>query len=76
MPLGYALVLFLILGFVAGLPLFVILGVVATLCYSLQGHADLSGVIEDIYFAADKEILLAIPLFILEGKKQFKAKKK
>lgn len=67
MSLAYALILFLILGVVAGLPLFVILGVVATLCYSLQGNADLSGVIEDIYFAADKEILLAIPLFILAG---------
>ena len=67
MSLAYALVLFLILGVIAGLPLFVILGAVATLCYSLQGHADLSGVIEDIYFAADKEILLAIPLFILAG---------
>lgn len=67
MSLAYALVLFLILGVIAGLPLFVILGVVATLCYSLQGNADLSGVIEDIYFAADKEILLAIPLFILAG---------
>lgn len=67
MSLAYALILFLILGVIAGLPLFVILGVVATLCYSLQGNADLSGVIEDIYFAADKEILLAIPLFILAG---------
>jgi C4-dicarboxylate transporter DctM subunit len=67
MSLSWALTLFLVLALIAGLPLFVILGVVATLCYSLAGNADLSGVIEDIYFAADKEVLLAIPLFILVG---------
>jgi C4-dicarboxylate transporter DctM subunit len=67
MSLSWALTLFLVLALITGLPLFVILGVVATLCYSLAGNADLSGVIEDIYFAADKEVLLAIPLFILAG---------
>jgi C4-dicarboxylate transporter DctM subunit len=67
MSLGPALIVFLILALLTGLPLFVILGVVATLSYSLGGNAELSGVIEDIYFAADKEILLAIPLFILAG---------
>ena len=67
MSLTLALTLFLIFALVIGLPLFVILGGVATLCYKLQGNAEVSGVIEDIYFAADKEILLAIPLFILAG---------
>lgn len=67
MSLAWSLTLFLILGLITGLPLFLILGVVATLCYALAGNADLSGVIEDIYFAADKEVLLAIPLFILAG---------
>jgi len=67
MSLTWALTVFLVVALIAGLPLFVILGSVATLCYSLAGNADLSGVIEDIYFAADKEVLLAIPLFILAG---------
>ena len=67
MSLGYSLILFLIVSLVAGLPLFVILGMVATLCYTFQGDANLADVIEDIYYAADKEVLLAIPLFILAG---------
>ena len=67
MSLTWALTVFLVVALITGLPLFVILGSVATLCYSLAGNADLSGVIEDIYFAADKEVLLAIPLFILAG---------
>ncbi|MEY4631659.1 MAG: putative rane protein [Pseudomonadota bacterium] len=67
MSLGLALAAFLLFGLIAGLPLFLLMGVVAVLCYSLQGNAELSGIVEDIYFAADKEILLAIPLFILAG---------
>jgi len=48
-------------------PLFVILGSVCVYCYGFLGNLPLSGIIEDLYFACDKEILLSIPLFILAG---------
>ncbi len=50
-----------------GQPLFVILGAVTAYCYAFLGDGEISGVIEDIYFAANKDLLLAIPLFILAG---------
>jgi len=50
-----------------GQPLFVVIGSVTAYCYHFIGQADLSGIIEDIFFAADKELLLSIPLFILAG---------
>jgi C4-dicarboxylate transporter DctM subunit len=48
-------------------PLFVIMGSVTAYCYAVFGDGELTGVIEDIYFAANKDLLLAIPLFILAG---------
>jgi len=50
-----------------GLPLFVIIGAVAAFCYHFIAASELQGIIEDIFFAADKELLLSIPLFILAG---------
>ncbi len=47
--------------------LFVIMGSVTAYCYAFFGDGELTGVIEDIYFAANKDLLLAIPLFILAG---------
>lgn len=49
-----------------GQPLFVIMGTVTAYCLYFMGDG-VSGIIEDMYYAADKEILLAIPLFILAG---------
>jgi C4-dicarboxylate transporter DctM subunit len=58
----------LVLGCVLlGQPLFVIIGLVTAYCYHFIGGNPLSGIIEDIFFAGDKEILLAIPLFVLAG---------
>lgn len=50
-----------------GQPLFVIIGLVTAYCYHFIGDSSLNGIIEDIFFAGDKEILLAIPLFVLAG---------
>ncbi|MCF6195642.1 MAG: TRAP transporter large permease [Emcibacter sp.] len=44
-----------------------ILGFVAGFCYLVWGDGHLSYVILDIWAAADQEILLSIPLFILAG---------
>jgi C4-dicarboxylate transporter DctM subunit len=50
-----------------GLPLYVIMGLLAGICYVTVSNENLEVVIGDIFYAADKEILLAIPLFILAG---------
>ncbi len=61
--IGLALVVSLLLG----LPLFVIMGALAGICYINVSGETLSVVVGDIFYAADKEILLAIPLFVLAG---------
>jgi C4-dicarboxylate transporter DctM subunit len=45
----------------------VILGIVAGWCYIVWGDGDLSYVVLDLWAAADQEVLLSIPLFILAG---------
>lgn len=50
-----------------GLPLYAIMGVIASFCYVVLAGEPLSVVIGDIYYAADKEVLLAVPLFVLAG---------
>ncbi len=60
------LVLLIVLLVLLGQPLFVIMGSVTLYCFYFMGDG-IEGIIEDMYFAADKEILLAIPLFILAG---------
>lgn len=53
----------LIVGLLAfGQPLFVIMGAVTAYCYAFLGDGGLQGMIEDIFFAANKDLLLAIPL--------------
>lgn len=44
-----------------------ILGFVAAFCYLVWGDGNLTYVLLDIWAAADQEILLSIPLFILAG---------
>ena len=44
-----------------------IMGVLAGICYVTVSDETLTVIIGDIFYAADKEILLAIPLFILAG---------
>ncbi len=61
----FALILVLLLF---GQPLFVIMGAVTAYCYGVLGDGQsLTGMIEDIYFAANKDLLLSLPLFILAG---------
>lgn len=50
-----------------GQPLFVIMGTIAAFCYHFVSNESISIVIGDIFYAANKEILLAIPLFVLAG---------
>jgi C4-dicarboxylate transporter, DctM subunit len=67
MSTGLLVVLALIISIVFGLPLFVIMGALATICYLNVSGEDMMVIVGDIFYAADKEILLAIPLFVLAG---------
>lgn len=64
--------LFVILGIVIlllflGQPLYVVLGGITALCYHYISEEELTIIIGDIFYAADKDVLLAIPLFVLAG---------
>jgi C4-dicarboxylate transporter DctM subunit len=67
MSTGLLVVLALILSILFGLPLFVIMGSLAAICYLTVSDENMMVIIGDIFYAADKEILLAIPLFVLAG---------
>jgi C4-dicarboxylate transporter DctM subunit len=67
MSTGLLVVLALILSILFGLPLFVIMGSLAAISYLTVSNENMMVIIGDIFYAADKEILLAIPLFVLAG---------
>ncbi len=67
MSTGLLILFFLVLSILFGLPLFMIMGVLAGISYVTVSDENLTVIIGDIFYAADKEILLAIPLFILAG---------
>lgn len=52
---------------ILGQPLFVLIGSLAAVLYYFISNEPVSIVIGDIFYAANKEILLAIPLFVLAG---------
>lgn len=62
----WILLLILVL-IVLGQPLFVLIGSIVACCYYFISAEPVSIVIGDIFYAANKEILLAIPLFVLAG---------
>ena len=59
-----ALILVLIL---TGQPLFVLVGVICGYCFKFIGEEEIQNMASDMFYAGDKEILLAIPLFVLAG---------
>lgn len=67
MSIGILIAISIVVSLFLGLPLFVIMGTLATICYMKVSGETPAVVIGDIFYAADKEILLAIPLFILAG---------
>lgn len=67
MSTGLLIGIAIVLSIAFGLPLFVIMGAIAAICYINVSGETLAVVVGDIFYAADKEILLAIPLFILAG---------
>lgn len=61
------MLLLLVVLILLGQPLFVIIGSLTAACYYYISEEPVSIVIGDIFYAANKEILLAIPLFVLAG---------
>ena len=57
----------IVIGLLLRQRIVVILGFVAGWCYVVWGDGELSYVVMDIWAAADQEVLLSIPLFILAG---------
>ena len=56
-----------VLLLIIGAPLFVVIGIAAALCVFLLEGRPLSYVASEMYGAADKEPLLAIPFFVMAG---------
>jgi C4-dicarboxylate transporter, DctM subunit len=58
----------LIIGLVLiGQPLYVIVGSISAFCFHFIADEEIKNIVSDIFYAGDKEILLAIPLFVLAG---------
>ena len=65
---GWIIVLCAVLLLLSGAPLFVVIGAASVLCVLLlEGRSDASLVVGEIRKAADKDPLLAIPLFVVAG---------
>lgn len=52
---------------VFGQPLYLVIGSVAAYCYYFLGSGEISAVVEDVFYGGNKDILLAVPLFIIAG---------
>ena len=50
-----------------GQPLYVIVGSISAFCFHFIADEEIKNIVSDIFYAGDKEILLAIPLFVLAG---------
>jgi C4-dicarboxylate transporter DctM subunit len=65
---GWLIVLCAVLLLLSGAPLFVVIGAASVLCVLLlEGRSDAILVVGEIRKAADKDPLLAIPLFVVAG---------
>ncbi len=64
---GWLVLIGSVMMLIMGEPLFVIIGVAVCLCVRLFGEGELINVPVDMFDAVKKEVLLAIPLFILAG---------
>lgn len=65
--MGLLIALVAVVLIVIGTPLFVVLGIVTMACVYFLGDGLLTEIIADIYNAVNKDVLLAIPFFIIAG---------
>jgi len=64
---GWLIVVCAVLLMICGAPLFVVIGMAAALCITVLEGRDLSFVAKKMFEATNKEVLLAIPLFVVAG---------
>jgi C4-dicarboxylate transporter DctM subunit len=64
---GWFIIICAVLLVIVGAPLFVVIGISAALCVFLLEGRDLTYIVREIYKATDKEVLLAIPFFVMAG---------
>lgn len=65
--MAYVIVLVALLCIVLGTPLFAVLGIITLGCLYFLGDGILTEMIADMYNAVNKDVLLAIPFFIIAG---------
>jgi C4-dicarboxylate transporter, DctM subunit len=65
--LGWLVFLASFVLLLVGTPLYVVIGVAVLLSVKLLGNGELISVADDMYGAVKKEVLLAIPFFVLAG---------
>jgi len=65
--MGLLIALVALLLIAIGAPLFVVFGIVTMLCVTFLGDGLLTEIIADMYNAVNKDVLLAIPFFIIAG---------
>lgn len=65
--IALGLIILIIFLVIVGQPLFVIVGSISAYCFHFFAEEEIQVIIGDIFYAGDKEILLAIPLFVLAG---------
>ncbi len=61
------LICLIVLLLLFGQPLFVLIGAIAGYSFAFYGGESIANIVSDIFYAGDKEILLAVPLFVLAG---------
>jgi len=65
--MGLLLIALLLLMLLLRQPVVMLLGFAAAYSYLVWGNGDVTYVVQDIWAAADQEVLLSLPLFILAG---------
>ncbi len=65
--MGYVIVLVALICIILGTPLFTVLGIITLGCLYFLGDGILTEMIADMFNAVNKDVLLAIPFFIIAG---------
>ena len=64
---GWLIFIMALVLMIVGAPLYVVIGTAVLLCVKLLGNGEIISVADDMYGAVKKEVLLAIPFFVLAG---------
>ncbi len=64
---GWLIFVMALVLMIVGTPLYVVVGVAVVLCVELLGNGDPTSVADNMFGAVKKDVLLAIPFFVLAG---------